>query len=934
MEASRFRWQKIAGESPTVRMQIQEKALDDGIDQLDNHIKFIEEYIGDNSDTNLPCMADIDFLKKWTQDARDLASDRNALELLIGVQGQTGAGKSSLLNAILECSGLLPSSNAEASTATICRVAFNHSDEPKELFRAVVNFRTYKDVKEELDYFFGDLQEREKLLSPDAEDANMTDEEKSRMLEELAVSIQDTADKIEVVKYIGSTKMIHGSDREEFSAKIKPFLDSTYTELTGKSGVGNRAVALWPLIDWVDIYIKAPILKGGLVLVDLPGLSDVVGGRAAVAKRYYEKLAVAVIVTPCVRAADERTGVTLMTENQELQMRMDGKLDDRGYCVVLSKADDISWKEAIPTDPILKENSQRLNSLRNQEVATNTSMEAIKGRIATQKTAAKSASDQEKKKALAAEVKTLKATREKYYKTKKGQEKKRSALEASSTFHAVAERNKTLTRRIIGDLKKRHNNFMSRSLVQSEGAVVQPFVQPRIFPVSSKAYWNVVDGKPTPGFPTARYTGIPALVQWLREATIPQRERQVRGLLHRLLGLFQRLRTWSDDQCRTHKLKASLEELETALAVAKSDELGNMLQRWRKKAEGRIKRCDPCSAKGKASKFAAARFPGIVETWIMRYPGQRHLTTKLSPLTFKAIVRRRGKDFTSRAGGLKLKYNWMEATSMQYKEWIVQEWTDAMHKNLPGTEVYARRDIEGHWKNITDALVNTFLQLFPDLKGQEDYIRRQIAGLVSILEELMDKYGQRIAWLSSQSPSVHGALQEDLTKRWQPGFAIAEAISSGSRLTQRRHAALVEYGTNGKGKHSLTEAANTMEAKFETKRQRVIDGIKLDCKDAQVKFEERLRLIINNMVEPSDTGARMHVASGQVMIESEESRNSRLDLQRGIRLKLIKWADVWNLANYEAEEESETDIPKKLTSAAEDDDDDDDDDSDDDDDGI
>jgi gas vesicle protein len=100
-------------------------------------------------------------------------------------------------------------------------------------------------------------------------------------------------------------------------------------------------MAVWPLIDHVNIYVKADILKGGLVLVDLPGLSDIVESRAAVARKYYQNLAVTAIVTPWVRAADERTAVSLMTENQELSMRMDGKFDGRSFGVVLSKADDI-----------------------------------------------------------------------------------------------------------------------------------------------------------------------------------------------------------------------------------------------------------------------------------------------------------------------------------------------------------------------------------------------------------------------------------------------------------------------------------------------------------------------------------------------------------------------------------------------------------------
>ncbi|KXX82154.1 Nuclear GTPase SLIP-GC [Madurella mycetomatis] len=75
-------------------------------------------------------------------------------------------------------------------------------------------------------------------------------------------------------------------------------------------------MAIWPLINHVDIYLKADIVKGGIVLVDVPGLLDIVESRAAVARKHYQNLSVTAIVTPCVRAADERTAVNLMTETK------------------------------------------------------------------------------------------------------------------------------------------------------------------------------------------------------------------------------------------------------------------------------------------------------------------------------------------------------------------------------------------------------------------------------------------------------------------------------------------------------------------------------------------------------------------------------------------------------------------------------------------
>ncbi len=59
------------------------------------------------------------------------------------------------------------------------------------------------------------------------------------------------------------------------------------------------------------------------------------------AERYYQKLAVTIIVTPAIRAVDEKTGVKLMSNYQELQMQLDGKYNKDGFCVVVSKIDDM-----------------------------------------------------------------------------------------------------------------------------------------------------------------------------------------------------------------------------------------------------------------------------------------------------------------------------------------------------------------------------------------------------------------------------------------------------------------------------------------------------------------------------------------------------------------------------------------------------------------
>jgi hypothetical protein len=60
-----------------------------------------------------------------------------------------------------------------------------------------------------------------------------------------------------------------------------------------------------------------------------------------VAEGYYQNLAITAIVTPAMRAVDEKTGLKLMGKYQETRMQLDGKYHKDSFCVVVSKTDDI-----------------------------------------------------------------------------------------------------------------------------------------------------------------------------------------------------------------------------------------------------------------------------------------------------------------------------------------------------------------------------------------------------------------------------------------------------------------------------------------------------------------------------------------------------------------------------------------------------------------
>ena len=105
------------------------------------------------------------------------------------------------------------------------------------------------------------------------------------------------------------------------------------------------------------------------------------------AERYYQNLAVTVIVSPAIRAVDEKTGVKLMSGYQELQMQLDGKYNKDGFCVVLSKIDDIDceafckgFKEARQNAELQAEAAE-LKSISDRSNKANASLRDVERRL-------------------------------------------------------------------------------------------------------------------------------------------------------------------------------------------------------------------------------------------------------------------------------------------------------------------------------------------------------------------------------------------------------------------------------------------------------------------------------------------------------------------------------------------------------------------------
>lgn len=448
----------------------------------------------------------------------------------VGFLGVLGAGKTSLINALLGEEELLTSSSEQAATAVVCEVAYNHEASD---YRAEVVYRTRKSVAEQLDKMFAnlkwkaDLELRKEALEDNPDDDNRKYSEIEAIDDQIAdtdESISETLDIVSIIwglseedlktmstqsllnadcygaEYLGTTREVPGTDREAFADELMQYLTSASEDTTGL-GLPRR-----PLIEKVVIYIKSDLLKYGLIFVDSPGLCDASESRSNIARKIAKDLGIIVIVAQAIRASDEKTAVNLI-EEQHLgvtEMKMDGKLDRSSFCVVLSKTDDIKsetlLKKRAKTDKSIDNKLRRVKEL---DMAFNRAR-SRKRKFEDQRSGQSSL-------VLGNDAALDENRREAF------------ALKEWLEHTAISMRNRDITERIQ---RKFQESYGNTGLTQTTGLHRDPI---EVFGVSNKAYWmsKHLDGEKARGFPHEKHSGIPRLRQWLFETTFTHREKHL-----------------------------------------------------------------------------------------------------------------------------------------------------------------------------------------------------------------------------------------------------------------------------------------------------------------------------------------------------------------------------------------------------------------------
>ncbi|KAM4534515.1 nuclear GTPase SLIP-GC-like [Fundulus diaphanus] len=290
---------------------------------------------------------------------------------LVGVFGKTGAGKTSLINAVIGEKDLLPSGSVEACTSVMIKVEANKHN---ERYEAEIEFISKEEWEDELRSLIGTTEKK----ASESHDKNDDDDDDHEAADKLTALYEEewrgkSCEQLMEPKYF---KGIHeflqsGQKTLAFDSVRGPIY--TYCKYT-RNGTNETNTEIkqwfWPIVKSVTVRVPKNNFLQHVTLVDLPGNGDRNKSRDSMWKEIVGNCSTAWVVTGINRAAAEK-------ESWDILKEISSQLGNGGECrhihFICTKSDDMNGLHEYN-----KEDAQALILKRNMETKRSVNKELNK----------------------------------------------------------------------------------------------------------------------------------------------------------------------------------------------------------------------------------------------------------------------------------------------------------------------------------------------------------------------------------------------------------------------------------------------------------------------------------------------------------------------------------------------------------------------------
>ncbi|KAJ6437742.1 amylase cluster transcriptional regulator AmyR [Purpureocillium lavendulum] len=283
------------------RVAAKEDAAREGLSLLRKIASRLDTSAGNSSEFDI---------SSWQKMILSLEQQWESFRYLVGTGGDTGVGKSSLINQLIcDTADIVPTSQNGACTAAVCCFEYPKTANGPE-YSAKISLKSKDTVDQELTAFFQEFQDFFDRVDLEGFEDSVTRSEKERFIDQLRLISSWSGLTEEQLRNYGQNNLasdisltldLQGKTPREFLLAVKPYVGS-------------------------------------------------VGRQKPIAKSFYSNLDQLLVVTHCDRALDNRTAMELIRDDQIVDMEAECKINSNSLGVVVTKVDQMNWQTFLESE--------------------------------------------------------------------------------------------------------------------------------------------------------------------------------------------------------------------------------------------------------------------------------------------------------------------------------------------------------------------------------------------------------------------------------------------------------------------------------------------------------------------------------------------------------------------------------------------------------